>query len=147
MGCPRIAAELMNTTILLAQAYNLLAQATTGGGDSTLGAPCQGGGFFAFPTWYKYLPGKYSGDGVCRPALENIYDFWLVLAAVIDILLRLAALAAVVFVVWGGIKYIQSRGEPQATKEAQQTIINSIVGMVIAVSASAVIGFIASRFN
>lgn len=120
----------------------LLAQASA---DQTSGS-CQGGTFFDFPTWYKYLPRQVGADGTCRPHLETIYDIWLIVAAVIDILIRLAAIAAVVFVVWGGIKYIQSRGEPAATKEALQTIQNSIVGLVIAVAASAIVGFIAGKF-
>lgn len=109
-------------------------------------AACSSPGFFALPTWYKYLEKVESADG-CQPTLKSIWDFWLVAAAVIEMLIRIAAFAAIVFVVWGGIKYIMSKGDPNNTKVAQQTIINALVGLVISVAATAIITFVAGRFS
>lgn len=109
-------------------------------------AACPGSSFLSFPTWYKYLPQTYV-NGQCNPALTSLSDVWLIVAAVIEILLRVAAIAAVAMVIYGGVTYATSQGEPDKTSRAQGTIINSLVGLLIAVLAAAFVQFIAGRFN
>ncbi len=112
------------------------------------------GSFFGLPTWYKYLPGESTTDTTasppvttCTAKIEHINDIWLVVAAIVDILLRLAALGAIVFVIYGGVSYIMSQGEPDKTKQARGTIINSLIGLVISVAAVTIISFLVGRFN
>lgn len=108
-------------------------------------------GFFGLPTWHKYLDKVAVTDEkglitACTPQIRHINDIWLIVAAVIDIMLRLAALGAIVMIVWGGIQYIMSEDQPEKTKKALSTIINALIGLVIAVAATTVITFIAGRF-
>lgn len=108
--------------------------------------------FFGIPTWYKYLEGasqtdSLTGSVTCTPQLVSVQDAWLIGAAVLDILLRVAALLAVAYIVVGGIQYIRSQGQPDATQTAKNTIVNAIVGLVIAVTATVLVTFIAGRFN
>lgn len=113
------------------------------------------GGFFGFPAWYKYLdgvteqvPGQTNASLTqCVAKINGINDVWLILAAVIEMLLRIAALAAVGFVVWGGIQFISGQGEPDKAAKARNTIINALVGLVISVGAATLVSFIAGRFN
>jgi hypothetical protein len=107
-------------------------------------AACSSAGhsIFGFPTWYEYLP---CNNGL--PALEHLTDIWLIVAALIEILLRVAALAAVGYVIWGGVEYIMSRGEPEKTARAQGTVLNAVIGLVIAITSAAVIAFIAGKFK
>ena len=98
---------------------------------------------FGFPTWYQYL----SLGGDCSPKISSINDVWLIVAAVVDILLRVAALAAIGLVVYGGIKYSMSQGDPKETAGAKSTILNALVGLLIAVSAASIIQFVAGRFH
>ena len=114
--------------------------------------PCTGGSFLGFPTWYTYLDGKTITDSVtkvqsCTPVINGLSDIWLIVAAVLEILLRLAAIAAVAFVVIGGVEYIMSQGEPDRTHKAQGTIINALIGLVIAIGAATVVSYIAGKFN
>ena len=115
-------------------------------------ASCSGGSFFGFPTWYKYLDGiqvidPQSGQVTgCVPKMSGLNDIWLVVAAIIDILLRLVAIAAVIMIIYGGVQYVMSQGEPDKTKKALSTIINSLVGLVIAMGAAAFITFAAGKF-
>ena len=108
------------------------------------------GGFFSFPTWYKYLQGvktvTYSGDD-CVVRITKIADFWLVLAAIMEMLLRIGSIAAIVFIIYGGISFITSEGQPDKTSKAIKTVISACVGLVITIGASAIITFIAGRFN
>ena len=110
------------------------------------GPSCPSNGFLNFPTWYKYLP-SVDGSDPCAAKISGLSDVWLIVAAVIEILLRIAAIAAIVFVVWGGVQFITSQGQPEKTAQARKTIINALGGLVLAVSAAALITFIAGRFN
>ena len=119
--------------------------------------PCTVTTFLGIPPWYKYLvdAGRMVVDDTSK-ACELIAPFqWkgsdtvpaggdvtLIVMGVLDILLRLAGLVAVGFVIYGAIQYITSDGAPDKTKEAQQTIINALVGLVIALIATTAVAFI-----
>jgi hypothetical protein len=109
--------------------------------------PCKGGDFLFFPTWYKYLDGTPDANGLCTPKITGINDLWLIVAAIIEILLRVAALAAIGFIIYGGFEYLTSQGEPDKTTRARGTIINALVGLVIAISAAAIVNFIAGSIS
>jgi len=109
-------------------------------------AGCPGGGLLGFPTWYKYLPPMYV-DGICSPQLNSLSAVWLIAAAIIEILLRVAALVAVAFVIYGGFQLITSQGDPNKTAQARSTIINALVGLAVAILSGVIIGFIAGRIS
>jgi hypothetical protein len=113
---------------------------------TTSTAACSGGSFLGFPTWYKYLPST-NVNGLCSPSINSLSDIWLIVAAVIEILLRVAALVAVGFVIYGGFSYIISQGEPSKTAQARTTLINALAGLAIAVLAAVVVSFIAGSIN
>lgn len=102
--------------------------------------------FFGLPTWYKYLPGEQTEQG-CSVQLVKLTDVWLIVAAILDLLLRLAAVASIAMIVYGGVMFIMSEGQPDKTKKALGTVINACVGLAIAVVSAAVITFVAGRIN
>ncbi len=111
-------------------------------------SPCKpSGSFLGLPTWYSYLPGVTDANGHCSPSITHLTDIWLIVAAITEILLRLAALIAVIMVIVGGVSYITSQGDPNKTKQALNTIINSLIGLVISVAAATIVTFIAGRFS
>jgi len=115
-------------------------------------APCKGGSFLGLPTWYHYLPGHTYTDPntnltACTPQITSLSDVWLIVAAIIEILLQLSALIAVVFVMYGGFMYITSSGDPNKATQARQTILAAVIGLVIAISAAAVVGYIAGSIS
>jgi hypothetical protein len=65
----------------------------------------------------------------------------------VEILLRLAALAAIVMVIVGGVQYITSQGEPNNVTKARTTIISALAGLVIAVLAATAVTFLAGQFK
>ena len=103
----------------------------------------KGSNFLAFPNWYEYL--SCTGSG--HPMLTGIGDIWLIVAAVIEILLRVAALAAVAIIIYGGIQYATSQGNPETTNKALNAIISAAVGLAITVLAAVIVSFIAGGFN
>lgn len=105
-----------------------------------------GGGFFAFPHWYEYLDGIRSGNG-CVPQVHSLSDVWLIVAAVIEILLRIAGIVAVIFVIYAGFSYTTSQGDPEGTGRAKSTLVNALIGLAIAVTAAAIVSFIAKSIS
>lgn len=113
-------------------------------------AACGGGSFFGFPTWHKYLEGSTTtvdGVEVCTPRFTSINDIWSIGLAIIEILLRVAILAAIVYVMLGGFKYITARGNPDKLNTAKTSIVDALIGMAVAIVATAVVSFIAGRFT
>lgn len=108
---------------------------------------CQGGGFLGFPTWYKYLEGTTDSSGLCSPKVSALSDVWLIAAAVIEILLRIAVLAAIAGIIYGGFNYMTSQGEPDKTAKARGTLINAAGGMIVAILATAIVAFIAGSIK
>lgn len=115
-------------------------------------APCDltsGDGALPFPTWYQYLPGQEGADGQCEIKTAGLGGkvVILILMGIFDILLFLAGIIAVIMVIWGGFKMLSSSGEPQKITAARTTIINALVGLVIAVIASQIVGLIAGGLS
>jgi hypothetical protein len=108
-------------------------------------ASCEpGAGALPIPTWYNYLPGE-EVNGVCEINTDGLGGkvAILIMMGVFDIVLFLAGAIAVIMVIYGGFKLLTSNGEPQKIAAGRTTIINSLVGLVIAVIASQIVGFIA----
>lgn len=120
----------------------------TSGTTNTANQPCPGGTFLGLTKWDAYLPGQTDpSTGQCLPVINSIGDVWLIVAAVIEMLLRIAGIAAVIMVIFGGIKYTTSMGSPEAVNAAKNTITYSVIGLVIAVSAAFLVTFIATSFG
>lgn len=104
--------------------------------------------FFGLPTWYKYLPGEIdSVTGKCAPVLKNISQIWVIALAIVEILMRVGGMVAVGYIMYGGFRYMTSRGEPENTAEAKNTIMNAVIGLVIVIISVTVVNFVGNRIN
>ena len=110
---------------------------------------CYSNTFLAFPRWYEYLDvDRNNSTGVCQVVnLKLPADLTLIVMAILDMALYLAGLVAVGFVIYGAIQYVTSRGEPEGVRDAQSTIINALIGLVIALIATGVVHFIGSQIK
>jgi lysylphosphatidylglycerol synthetase-like protein (DUF2156 family) len=114
---------------------------------------CSQGSFFGLPTWYSYLvaAGKMQVSditGRCEfVSTFQITDLSLIALALLDIALRIAGLVALAYVIYGGVQYVISQGEPDKAKNARQTIINALIGMTIAIVATGVVSFVGNRLG
>jgi len=119
-------------------------------------AGCTEPTFFGLHTWYHYLPQEKPADG-CGVIFELLtkdkpqqftgLDIALVGLAVIDDLLIIAGLVTVGFIIYGGISYMTSQGDPQATAKAQGTVQNALIGLVISIIAIAVVRFLGNKLG
>lgn len=98
--------------------------------------------FLGLPTWYKYLDKAVDSAGDCSIQFELATDASKILLAVFEIILRIGGIVAVGFIIYGGFQYIISQGEPERTKGAKSTILNAVIGLAIAISATAIVNLI-----
>lgn len=112
--------------------------------------------FLGLKPWFAYLPNKVGGVNTFTPGTCNIDNFELfgengmvgyVVLAIADDLIRIAALIAVAFVVVGGIQFVTSQGDPEKAKKARQTILNAIIGVIVAILAAAIVSYIGGRLS
>lgn len=104
---------------------------------------------WGIPTWYKYLEGYTDpATGACSPLYQQDFDITKINSlagiglAAVEILLRLVAVTAIIWLVYGGFQYLISQGEPDRTKSAKDTIMNAIIGIFIATFASVIVVFV-----
>lgn len=60
----------------------------------------------------------------------------------VNIFIAIAAAVALLMIVWGGFKYVTSKGDPSATAKARGTIIYAAVGLAICILAFAIVQFV-----
>jgi len=107
--------------------------------------------FLGLVPWYHYLsPDTTAGSDKCSVHFNLLPNSGpsslpLVLLAVIDDLLRIAGMVAVFFVITGAVKFITSDGNPEKVAAARQTIINSLIGLAIALTAIVFVSFLGGR--
>lgn len=111
---------------------------------TNLAAACPTKGINFIPPWYKYLDGTVVG-GKCDVSFAFPDDIGLILLALLEMILRIGALVAVGYVIYGGFQYMLSQGEPDRTKNARNTIVNAVIGLVIATLATLIVSFVGSR--
>jgi hypothetical protein len=68
-----------------------------------------------------------------------------VVSRVTQIIIYVTASVAVLMLVVGGLRYVLSNGDPQATASAKNTIVYAVIGIIIAIAAQAIVFFVLSR--
>ena len=77
-----------------------------------------------------------------KDACEQGRDVNTIVRTIINVIIYIVGLLAVIMIVYGGILYTTSAGDPGKVKKAKDTILYGIVGLVIAVLAFAIVNFI-----
>ncbi len=101
-------------------------------------------------TGQSILPDLYNGlrdpSGNCEVKFDELADFVKLITNVIQILLVIAAFAAVVYIIYGGVQYIMSAGEPARLKKAKDSIANAVLGLIVVLVSFGVVNFLTGRF-
>lgn len=93
------------------------------------------------PKWYKYLNPTPTANG-CELSPGFPQNISRILLAVFEILLRIVGIITVVFVIYGGFQYLTSTGEPDKAKAGRTTIMNALVGMMLAILATVIVNIV-----
>ena len=77
-----------------------------------------------------------------KDACSQGRDVNTIVRTIINVIVYIVGLLAVIMIIYGGILYTTSAGDPGKVKKAKDTILYGIVGLVIAVLAFAIVNFI-----
>ncbi len=80
-----------------------------------------------------------SGTHQCENVKSGVTQ---TIAKVVNVLLFIIGIIAVVVIVIGGIMYATSGGNAEQTKKAKDAILYAVIGIIVAVMAYAIVGFI-----
>lgn len=70
-----------------------------------------------------------------------------IIRIIVNTLLFILGAFAVVMIVYGGFKYVVSRGESADVTSAKNTILYAVVGLIVAILAYAIVQFVVTAFK
>lgn len=62
--------------------------------------------------------------------------------AIINVVIGVIGFVAVAFIIFGGIQYTTSAGDPGKVKKAKDTILYGIIGLIVSMLAYAIVNFV-----
>ena len=83
-----------------------------------------------------------SPDGIAPTGTTTIGEG---ITKIIKLLMTLIGMLSIVFIIVGGIQMTLSTGNAAHVKSARETVIYAVVGLVVAISAYALVSFITGR--
>jgi glucose uptake protein GlcU len=98
----------------------------------------------AEPIKNAYQACEGSTSPVCASADDSQVNS--LIKTLVNTLLFVLGAIAVIMIVVGGIRYTTSNGDSSAITSAKNTILYSVVGLVVAMSAYAIVNFVIERF-
>ena len=104
-------------------------------------APCSPPNFLGMPAWYRGLQDKSDCSSIKETDIQTM-----ILTIALNILqaaMVIVAYVAVGFIIKGGYMYMGSTGSPDAMAKAKNTIRDALIGLVIAISAAAIVDMVA----
>lgn len=104
--------------------------------------------FFGIPTWHRGLTEDFGGNCEVKKIGKDgipIEKFvWSVIGNLMDGVFRIVGVASVAFIILGGFKYMLAGGNANKLAGAKITVTNAVVGLIISLIATAIIGLIFS---
>lgn len=84
-----------------------------------------------------------SDSAVCASTSDDLPTF---IKTIVNTLLIILGAVSVIIIVSSGIRYATSHGDPGNVKNAKDTLMYAVVGLVVAISAYAIVNFVANQF-
>lgn len=79
--------------------------------------------------------------GIIKQSLDNT-----TVQNIFNVVLALAGAVAVAFVVYGGIKYTLSQGDQNQIKQAKDTILYALIGIVVVLVSFMLVNYVIGKF-
>jgi hypothetical protein len=89
--------------------------------------------------------GSSADSQVCQAQKKD--DANKMIKTVINTLLTILGTIAVIMIVIGGLRYVTSSGDASHVKAAKDTILYSVVGLVVAILAYSIVNFVLTAFK
>lgn len=70
-----------------------------------------------------------------------------VITTIINTMLFIVGLLAVIMIIYAGIRFVTAHGDEKQVESARQTIIYSVVGLIVAILAYALVNWVFTQFK
>lgn len=111
-------------------------------------AACPDGKILTLKPWYD---GLLEGDCTVRSpgndATSQANFIWKIVLNIVEDLLQVVGYATTAYIMYGGFLMMTSNGSPDKAARGRKTIMNAAIGLVVALSSVAIVGFISSRIG
>ena len=87
------------------------------------------------------VDGNFRGEG--QPS-ELFDGSTAIIPRAINLMLFIVGILAIVMLIFGGIRYVVSGGDPSKVKDAKNTILYAIIGLVVAILGYALVSWVIS---
>ena len=95
------------------------------------------------------LNGAIGDDSCAKDAAESsgmqtgsLFGNGSIINNIINIALFIVGILCVIMIIYSGIRYVISRGNPEEVKNAKNTLLYAIIGLIIAIIAWALVNFV-----
>lgn len=78
---------------------------------------------------------------------ENLFDDGGIVTTVINTMLFIVGILAVIMIIYAGIRYTTAHGDKGQVESAKNTLMYSVVGLVVAIVAYAVVNWVVGLFG
>ncbi len=113
--------------------------------SSVSAAPSCEARVLGIPPWYRGLTNSDCSIKAPSTGEDGLQKFiWTIALNVIEMLLVITAYVAVFFILYGGFQFIVGGSTPESVSKARKTILNAVIGLIIAMSAIAITNLIFS---
>ena len=66
---------------------------------------------------------------------------------IVSVMMFLVGVLSVIMLIFGGLRYVISRGDSKAVESAKNTILYAIVGLIVAILSYAIVNFVVNSFT
>lgn len=111
------------------------------------GNPCEKR-FMGMRPWYQGLTSQVkASDGsmscVIKDPGDNLASFvWTIVLNISADLSMMIGYASLIFIIYGGFRYMMSNGDSGQVASAKKTIVNAVIGLIIGVLATVIVNTI-----
>lgn len=94
------------------------------------------------------LPSLYDNLGCVdgAPTISSLSDIIRIVENLIRILIAISGALAVILILAAAVYYVISGGDPSKIKRAKDILLNTVIGLVLIISAYAIVTYIAGGF-
>lgn len=85
------------------------------------------------------INGNYRGKGQPTELFDGSSA---IIPRIINLMLFIVGILAVIMLIWGGIRYVISGGNSDRVKDAKNTILYAIVGLIVAILGYAIVNWV-----
>lgn len=102
---------------------------------------------FSPPAMAIDVTDKGTGDGKQTLTNSSGEKIEVVIGRIISTLLFILGIAAVIIIILAGFRFATANGDQGVIKSARNTIVYAAIGLVVAILAYAIVGFVLTRFS